>query len=308
MRLRTILTLVGVAIAASLISLWVGQQAYSWMPVQASAESVLVDQLFSFMVTIGTFIFLGVSGTLLYSVLFQRADKYDNSDGPPIEGNVPLEVIWTAIPLVLVIWIATYSYQIYAEMGILGPMEHDHGAMTLAATVEGEANGAAEVMEMTPIEVHARQWAWEFRYPDDQVSSTELHVPVNQRARLVLSSDDVIHGFYVPAFRIKQDVVPGRQINFEFTPIREGRYRLRDSEYSGTYFAANQAYVVVDSAEDYQQWLAAAAGQTPAPAENVAVSEFTKSAKNPISLGWLSVPPAPSPVVNYASSEDQSYE
>lgn len=308
MRLRTILTLVGVAIAAAFISLWVGQQAYSWMPVQASAESVLVDRLFSFLVTIGTFIFLGVSGTLLYSVLFQRADKYDVSDGPPIEGNVPLEVVWTAIPFALVIWIAAYSFQIYDQMGILGPMEHDHGGMALAAEVSPADSEAAPTAPETPIEVHARQWAWEFRYPDKQISSTELHVPLGQRARLVLSSDDVIHGFYVPAFRIKQDIVPGRQINFEFTPIREGRYRLRDSEYSGTYFAANQAYVVVDSAEDYQQWLAAAAGQTPAPAENVAVSEFTKSAKNPISLGWLSVPPAPAPVVNYASSEDQSYE
>jgi cytochrome c oxidase subunit 2 len=313
MRLRTILTLVGVAIAAAFISLWVGQQAYGWMPVQASAESVLVDKLFSFLVTIGTFIFLGVSGTLLYSVLFQRADKYDSSDGPPIEGNVPLEVIWTAIPFVLVIWIATYSYQIYDQMGILGPMEHDHGGMALAAEMEpadSEAtdSDAAPAALATPIEVHARQWAWEFRYPDDQISSTELHVPVNQRARLVLTSDDVLHGFYVPAFRIKQDVVPGDRINFEFTPIRPGRYRLRDSQYSGTYFAANQAYVVVDSPEDYQQWLVAAASQTPAPAENVAVSEFTKAAKNPISLGWPSVPPAPAPVVNYASSEDQSYE
>jgi cytochrome c oxidase subunit 2 len=97
------------------------------------------------------------------------------------------------------------------------------------------------------------------------VRSTELHLPVNERARLVLSSEDVLHGFFVPAFRVKQDVVPGRAIDFEFTPIREGRYRLRDSEYSGTYFAANQSNVVVESDEAYQQWLATAAGHAPDP-------------------------------------------
>ena len=106
MKIRTILILVTVAIAIALVSLWMGQVAYSWFPPQASAESVLIDNLFSFLTALGTFIFLGVIGTLSYSVLFQRADKYDESDGPPIEGNVKLEIIWTAIPFALVIWIA----------------------------------------------------------------------------------------------------------------------------------------------------------------------------------------------------------
>ncbi|NEO93061.1 MAG: cytochrome c oxidase subunit II, partial [Moorea sp. SIO3G5] len=123
MNIRRILTLVVVAIALAGISLWMGQQAYSWFPPQASAESLLVDDLFSFLVTLGTFIFLGVVGTLTYSVLFQQAGKYDLSDGPPIEGNITLEIVWTAIPLALVIWIAAYSYQVYDQMSILGPME-----------------------------------------------------------------------------------------------------------------------------------------------------------------------------------------
>ncbi|NJL49734.1 MAG: cytochrome c oxidase subunit II, partial [Leptolyngbyaceae cyanobacterium SM2_5_2] len=120
MNIRLILKLAAIAGVLTVISLWVGQLAYSWMPVPASAEAVLVDNLFSFLTTLGTFIFLGVAGTLLYSVLFQRAAKYDESDGPPIEGNLTLEAVWTAIPFALVIWIATYSYQIYDQMGILG--------------------------------------------------------------------------------------------------------------------------------------------------------------------------------------------
>ncbi|MEM9451007.1 MAG: cytochrome c oxidase subunit II [Cyanobacteria bacterium P01_E01_bin.6] len=312
MKRRNIVILVGLAIAAAVISLWVGQQAYTWMPPQASAESVLVDNLFSFLVTIGTFIFLGVTGTLLFSILFQQSTKYDFSDGPPIEGNITLEIVWTAIPFALVIWIGTYSFQIYNQMGILGPMEHSHLAMGMAiadaAPLSPLSSDVAAEVPQPPIEVHARQWAWEFRYPDQNVASTELHLPVNQRATLLLSSDDVIHGFYVPAFRVKQDVVPGREINFEFTPIREGRYRLRDSEYSGTYFAANQTNVVVESADEYQQWLAIAASQPPKAAENPAFDEFTQAGQNPISLGWQSVKPAPAPLVNYASSEEDPHE
>lgn len=304
MNRRTISVLVGLAIADLLLSLWIGQQAYSWMPPQASAEAVLVDNLFSFMTTIGSFIFFGVMGTLLYAILFQRAAKYDASDGPPIEGNVKLEIVWTAIPILLVIWIGTVSYQTYDRMGILGHMGH----MSMGMPVAEAAALASDEDALAPIQVYARQWAWEFRYPEQAISSTELHLPVNQRARFRLFSEDVLHGFFIPAFRVKQDVVPGQSIDFEFTPIRAGRYRLRDSEYSGTYFAANQTNVVVESAEDYQQWLFAAAANPPVPAENVAEQEFKRTDRDTIGLRWDTVKPAPAPVVNYASSEQDAHE
>ncbi|MGD1932563.1 MAG: cytochrome c oxidase subunit II [Leptolyngbyaceae cyanobacterium] len=305
MNRRTIGVLIGLAIADLIASLWMGQQAYGWMPPQASAESVLVDNLFSFMTTLGSFIFFGVMGTLLYSILFQRAIKYDISDGPPIEGSIKLEVIWTAIPILLVIWIATVSYQTYDRMSILGPMEPMAMGM---ATAEAADLDASEPAASEPIQVSARQWAWEFYYPESGVRSTELHLPVNQRAQLVLSSEDVLHGFFVPAFRVKQDVVPGRVIDFEFTPIRAGRYRLRDSEYSGTYFAANQTNVVVESAEAYQDWLKMAAAKSPFPAENVPFEEFNQTDSSAIGLGWQTVKPAPAPLVNFASSEEDAHE
>jgi cytochrome c oxidase subunit 2 len=298
MKLRTVLILGGIAIAIALVSLWMGQQAYSWFPPQASAESILIDNLFSFLVTLGTFIFLGVVGTLTYSVLFQRADKYDYSDGPHIEGNVKLEIIWTAIPFALVIWIAAYSYQIYGQMSVLGPMEHVH--MNASADAAKIANmGDSEDTEN--IDVFARQWSWEFVYGKGtsvDVSSTELHLPNNRRIKLALHSADVLHGFYVPAFRLKQDIIPGRVIDFEFTPIREGKYRLRDSQYSGTYFAAMQTDVVVESPEAYQKWLADASIAKPTAAYNRASNEYGKRAN---ANNWATVIPAAPPVVNYSN-------
>jgi cytochrome c oxidase subunit 2 len=302
MNTRTILTLAGATILIALISFWMGQQVYAWFPPEASAESKLIDDLFSFLTTLGTFIFLGVTGTLLYAVLFQRASKYDYSDGPPIEGNVALEVVWTAIPILLVIWIVFDSYRVYEQMGLRGPMElvHLHNPLGMEAAYAAEP--AAEKPEQ--IEVHAKQWAWVFRYPGQDITSTELHLPVDHRIQLMLESEDVLHGFYVPAFRIKQDVIPNHKIDLEFTPIRIGKYRLRDSVYSGTYFATMQTDVVVQSPQDYQQWLADAANTQPSPAYNQAAFEHDRAAEQALVHGWKSVTPAPPPVVNYAPKHE----
>lgn len=288
MKKQTILSLVVAAIGIAAVSWWVGQQAYSWFPPQASAESVLIDRLFSVLVTIGSFVFLGVVGALGYAVLFQQAGKYEAGDGPPIEGNIPLEIVWTAIPFVLVMGIAFYSYQIYDEMEIRGPMEHNHGVMPMTAADD-------------QIEVIAKQWAWEFRYPAQKVTSTELHLPLNQRAHLMLKAQDVIHGFYIPAFRLKQDMIPGQISNFEFTPILAGKYRLRDSQYSGTYFAAMQANVVVEPAADYQAWLTRSAATKPTVAHNTAFAEYNQKSTR---AGWPTIVPAAPPIVNYSNPND----
>ena len=149
MSLKIVLTLIAIFIPLAGVSYGIGQAAYGWLPPQASAESLLVDSLFSFLVSIGSFIFLGVTGALLYSVLFQRVGKYDTSDGPPIEGNLWAEIIWTAIPLGLVAWIAIYSFQIYDQMGIVAPMDHHHnqqfGAAVMGAGPQDPAVGDVEV-------------------------------------------------------------------------------------------------------------------------------------------------------------------
>ncbi len=281
MKISTILKLSFTSIILALISLWMGKMSYHWFPPQASLEAKLIDDLFSFLVILGTFIFLGVLLTLSYSVVFQRAAKYDYSDGPAIEGNNTLEIVWTIIPLLLVIWIAFYSYQVYSQMSIQG--SHHNSSVR-------NSSGA--------IEVYSRQWAWEFHYPDANVVSSELHLPVNQRALLKLQSEDVIHGLYVPAFRVKQDIIPGRVTDFEFTPILEGKYRLRDSQYSGTYFAAMQSNVIVESPDEYKRWLTQSAKTKPIPTYNQAYQEYKKSKMR----GWPSIEPAEPPLVNNLSS------
>lgn len=303
MKISTILTLIVVALGLSAVSIWIGEASYSWFPPQASAESVLIDNLFSFLVSLGTFIFLGVTGTLLYSVIFQRAGKYDTSDGPPIEGNITLEIVWTAIPFLLVLWIGIYSYQVYEKMGIQGPMEHTHSSMGMQSAQAAPIN--SEAKPVTEIEVLAKQWSWEFRYLGSNVNSTELHLPANQRVRMKLQSEDVIHGFYIPAFRLKQDIIPKQTIDFEFTPIRIGKYRLRDSQFSGTYFAAMQTDVIVESPEDYGKWLATAAENKPTAAYNQAFFEYEQESSRKTTVkGWATVPPAAPPIVNYPSTKD----
>ncbi|MDM3846422.1 MAG: cytochrome c oxidase subunit II [Aphanizomenon gracile PMC644.10] len=295
------LTIVTGAVAVTLTSLWIGKQAYSWFPPQGAAESHLIDDLFSFLVTLGSLIFLGVTATLFYSICFHRAQANDLGDGPHIEGNVTLEVVWTAIPIMLVLWIAGYSYQVYEEMGIQGPAHqlHLHNPMKMetAYAVADEASAVGEGVEH--IDVFAKQWAWVFHYPESNVTSTELHLPEGSRIRLNLHSEDVLHGFYVPAFRLKQDIIPGEDLDFEFTPIRPGAYDLTDSQYSGTYFATMRAKVIVESPSEYQQWLSKAASQTPSPAPNQAAFEYALKIENGIDSGWKTVEPAAPPLVNF---------
>ena len=191
-------------------------------------------------------------------------------------------------------------FRSHRHMSILGPMEHQHMSMGMKSANAQTVSEASELTQSPEkIEVVAKQWAWIFNYPEQNISSTELHLPVNKRAYLTLQSEDVIHGFYVPAFRVKQDVIPKETINFEFTPILEGKSRMRDSQYSGTYFAAMQADVVVESAEKYQQWLKEASDREPSPAFNQAVSEYTGKSDRAIKSSWATVKPATAPIVNY---------
>ncbi len=302
MKYLKILALIPVVLSVSSISLWIGEQAYSWLPPAATAESRLIDDLISFLVTLGAFIFLGVTGTLMYSVIFHRAAKNDLSDGPAIEGNLTLEVVWTVIPILLVFWIAGYSYQVYNQMGIQGPMEivHLHNPMGMksayAAPTDSELDASTQPVEK--IDVLAKQWAWVFHYPEKNVTSSELHLPSDCRVRLALQSEDVLHGFYIPAFRLKQDIIPNHSIDFEFTPIRPGKYRLTDSQYSGTYFATMQADVVVESPQDYQKWLDKIATYKLAPAKNQAAIEYAEVTSQSVKNGWVTVAPAAPPLVN----------
>ncbi|WP_017717525.1 cytochrome c oxidase subunit II [Kamptonema formosum] len=298
------LLLLAVFMAANTVaSKWVGAQAHSWMPSQATAEATQVDDLFSFLVAVGSFIFFSIAGLISYSILTCRAPEGDFSDASAARGNAKIEILWTAIPTLLVLWVAAQSYKIYQEINIEGltPVVHLHlpaisePAYAAKATVRSEGKPAAE-----QIEVVAQQWAWLFRYPGN-VTSTELHLPVSQTVRLAMQSQDVLHGFYIPEFRIKQDIIPNRTITFTLTPLRTGKYQLRDSQFSGTYFSLMEADVYVESPAAYSQWLAGAAAGKPAPATNPAFSEHQSQPHSAPGSGWPTVAPAPPPVVNHPS-------
>lgn len=295
--------LAALAIVADLfLSRWVGHQALGWMPSQGTAEAKQVDDLFSFLVSIGTFIFAGLAGMVLYSIIFDRAAKGDWSDGKPIREDWRLETAWTAVPLFLVLWISAQSFRIYEQLNLQGltPIVHLHlFTKPVYAQNKPTEQNPYQKPAAEEVEVIAKQWSWSFRYPGSKVTSTELHLPVNESVRVKLESLDVLHGFYVPEFRVKQDIIPNRAITFTFTPIREGKYRLRDSQFSGTYFAVMDADVIVESPAAYRKWLAQGATRIPTAAKNSAFAEYSQQVKSG-RKGWATVPPAAPPVVNYS--------
>ncbi len=292
-------------------SMAVARISHHWLPVPASSAAPLVDELFALESGIGAFIFLGCCGVILWTLLFNRAPKYDLENGDPIEGNLPLEITWTLIPLVLVMAIAWHAIHVNQTLATLGGKlrttgGHDHGAELVArlpTTADAETMAPAPV---GPIDVIARQWSWEFGYPNG-VRSTELHLPVNRQAEFRLISLDVLHGFYIPAFRLKQDLIPGSEITYRLTPTREGRYRLRDSQFSGGYFSTNQTDVVVESEQAFQAWLQEAARLPLQEAPNAAATLYGRRLQRG-NRGWAVVPPAPPPRVNVSADPAAPHE
>ena len=223
--------------------------------------------------------------------LFDRAPKYDESYGAPIEGNTRLEITWTLIPAVVVFAIAIYSMYVNDKLDALGPKtKYEVGSDPLIGAV---ADPRATI---GPIDVIARQWSWEFVYPNG-VRSSELHLPINQRVNFRLISEDVNHSFYVPAFRLKQDIVPGSVISFSLTPTKEGRFRLRDAHFSGAYYSQNQTDVLVQTLNNYDDWLNTTAKQPLQPGLSPGSELYAKRLAAG-DRGWATVPPAPPPMVN----------
>ncbi len=247
-----------------LVSYWLGQASYSWMPPQATAEAQQIDSLFSFLVTLGAVVFFAIFGMIGHSILVCRAPVGDFSEGHPSRGNGWLELLWTGIPVVLVLWIAVQGLHVYDLLDLegLSAIARPSGNSALAAQ-----KTAAPAATIETIEVTVKQWAWAFHYPKQNITSATLHLPAHQRVRLALKSEDVLHGFYVPAFRIKQDIIPNQDISLVISPTLEGQYRLSDSQFSGAYFALMEADVLVDSPADYQQWLAQGGPQSTLNAE-----------------------------------------
>ena len=319
----SLLTLIA-GILTTLASLWVGQN-YQWLlPEQVSEQAPLVDNLFAVMLVIGTAFFFVVQGALfIFAIAFRRRPG-DDSDGSPVEGNIPLEIVWTAIPAIIVICLGVYSVEVYAEMGgfdsagqelmmAAGHPAHSHGhthgtpeetheshfmdsaiaaslddldAMPEGMSMEemsmesvppeakthynygiGTATGQSEVADLV-VNVTGMQYAWLFEYPDTGILDGELHVPIGQSVQLNLNAVDVIHSFWLPQFRLKQDALPGQSSQLRFVATKIGTYPVVCAELCGSYHGSMRTQIIVHDPEEYEAWensMLVAQANTPAP-------------------------------------------
>lgn len=273
MKIPSNITTLIAGIVLTLVSLWVGKN-HGLLPVAASEEASLVDGLFNTMMTISTGLFFIVEGVLVYSIFKFRKRPGDNTDGPPTHGNVPLEILWTAIPAVIILIIGVYSFEVYNSMGGLDPMvAHGHTmqqakkmpgsaiAATLDENTQEQATagvGSSPGKSANPnleVNVTGLQFAWIFTYPDSGIVSGELHVPTGREVKLNISANDVIHAFWVPEFRIKQDAIPGKTTELQFTPKLVGTYSVICAELCGSYHGGMKTQVIVETPEDFNAWV-----------------------------------------------------
>ncbi len=241
---------------------WIGQNV-NLLPIDASTNATVYDELFRVLFSIGTILFVGMVGLVLYSLIRFRRKPGQLDDGIALEENLPLEILWTAIPTIVILFVGLYSYDIYDRMGGMQSLHqsgHDHNAMTSDKKIWGGiGSGSIEastknMMPELPIEVTALQFAFLFHYPKGDIISGELHVPVKQPISLRLESKDVIHAFWVPEFRIKQDVIPGQPTVLNFTATKPGRYPIICAELCGPYHGGMRSTVVVEEPDQYQEW------------------------------------------------------
>ncbi|MBL6879926.1 MAG: cytochrome c oxidase subunit II [Synechococcus sp. BS30m-G31] len=260
-----ILTLV-LGMALVLGGLWVGQ-TINLLPIDASVNAPIYDELFKVLFTIGIILFVGITGLLIFSLIRFRRRSGQIGDGVAIEGNLPLEIFWTAVPAIVVLFVGLYSYDIYDRMGGMVPLAHDHmGGMheeRIWGGISSGSVGSEMVADVLPIEVTAMQFAFLFHYPDGDITAGELHVPADRPITLRMESKDVIHAFWVPEFRLKQDIIPGQPTQLSFTATRPGRYPIVCAELCGPYHGGMRSTVVVDEADEWQTWFSSNAKPTP---------------------------------------------
>jgi cytochrome c oxidase subunit 2 len=236
--------IVGILVIVAGVLTYMGLSAAGLMPIEASAQAVPIDWLWDLQIKVMSFLFALIVVPMIYSFVVFRRRKGETGEGEHFEGNTNLEVAWTIVPLIAVVIMAYI------------------GAGNLAQTRVADPNAMV-------VNVTGSQWTWRFEYPDTGVISDELHAPVGKQILLKMTSRDVIHSFWVPEFRVKQDLVPGRTTELRITPTLIGNYKVRCAELCGTSHAYMEKPVIVTSQADFDAWmgkqaaLAAEAAQTP---------------------------------------------
>jgi len=212
--------------------MWSGTPLF---PEAASTMATRVDTLYFFLLGITAFFSLLIATLIVrFAVKYRR--RSPGEIGAKLPTNYTLEITWTVIPLMITMIIFVWGARVYFAM--THPPD-----------------------ETLNIYVVGKQWMWKFQHLDGQREINELHVPVDRDIKLIATSEDVIHDFFVPAFRVKYDVIPGRYVTIWFHPTKPGRYRLFCAEYCGTRHSGMTGEVVVMEPTEYQTWLSGGVSQ-----------------------------------------------
>lgn len=198
------------------------------LPRQGSAHAAEVDSLFMFLVYLSIFFFMLVAGLALWSVWRYR--RKPGRKTPHVTDHLGLELTWSIIPLIIVIGVFFWGFHGYMQASI----------------------APNESLEIT---VTAKKWVWQFEYPDGTRTLNEVHLPVNKPVRFIMTSEDVLHDFYVPEMRVKMDIIPNRYTDLWFQPDKEGLFRLTCAEYCGKGHSDMMGKVYVDNDAKYKKWV-----------------------------------------------------
>ncbi len=204
-------------------------EASTYMPFQGTALSEQVDSLYGFLIITSLISFLLlIGGMIWFAVKYKRRTANDST--PDIHGDTRLEFLWSFIPFVIFMIVFVWGIIIHKEM-------------------RTAPKNAFE------IQVTGYQWGWKFNYKSGVQTNNEFAVPVGLPVKLIMKSDDVIHSFFIPAFRTKQDVVPGRYTSLWFTARTPGDYQVFCTEYCGTSHSFMMAKLKVMAPQDFEKWL-----------------------------------------------------
>jgi len=211
------------------------QAQLPFYPDQASNFAPGVDSLMTFLILVSVgFSFLITAAIVVFFFKFHRKSK--NEIGVPIHGDLRLETTWIVIPALLALAMFSWGAVVYVD--------YRHAPQ-----------------DTLDIYVIGKQWMWKIQQPNGRREINELHVPTGRNIKLVLASEDVIHDFFVPAFRVKMDVVPGHYNTMWFRPTKPGRYHFFCSQYCGTNHAVMGGWVTVMDPSDYAAWLSGSTGE-----------------------------------------------
>lgn len=217
------------------------QSTFPLFPQAASSIASDVDLLYFFILAVCSFFAVLVSALVVFFAIKYRR-RHDDEVGHDIHGSIALELLWTVIPFILAMVMFFWGADLYFRI----------------------ARPPADAMEVFVV---GKQWMWKVQHPEGVREINELHVPVGRPVRITLGSEDVLHDYYIPAFRVKMDAVPGKLTTMWFTATKTGTYHIFCAEYCGTQHSGMIGQVIVMEPQDYEAWLAGGRA-TGTPVEN----------------------------------------